>query len=151
MSTPVAVKLTKADRKELEGMMRGGKHSARVLKRAQILLMADINGAKPRTQGEIVTALGISVTTVSATSRRYGLEGLAAGLGERPRPPKTPKITGEMEARLIALACSDAPTGYARWTLRLLANEMVRLEYVDSISHTEVADRLKKMKLSLGK
>jgi len=117
-----------------------------VIKRAQILLLADVEGPKPRTQGEIVAALGTSVTTVSATGRRYAQQGLAAALGEKPRPGREPKLTGEVAAQLVGLACSDPPAGQARWTLRLLAGELVRLEHVASISHTAVGNALKKMK-----
>lgn len=127
-------------------MVRGGIHPARVIKRAQILLMADVDGPKPRKQGEIVEALRTSVTTVSATGRRYAQQGLAAALGEKPRPGREPKLTGEVEAHLVVLACSDPPAGQARWTLRLLAGELVRLEYVESISHTAVGNALKKTK-----
>jgi len=108
--------------------------------------MADVNGPKPRKQGEIVEALGTSVTTVSATGRRYAQQGLLAALGEKPRPGREPKMTGEVEAQLVVLACSNPPEGQGRWTLRLLADELVRLEHVESISHTAVGTALKKMK-----
>lgn len=151
MSKALQVRLTAEDRKALEKINRGGKERARVIKRAKILLQMDANGPKPRKQSEIVKALGVSITTVSKTGRKYAIAGLAEALGERPHPPmKDPKITGEIEAKLVLLACSDPPTGRARWTVRLLASEMVRLEYVKSVSHTAVAKRLKKTKLSLG-
>jgi len=146
MSKPLQVRLTTEDRKALESMVRGGINRVRVIKRAQILLLADVDGPKPRTQGEIVAALGTSVTTVSATGRRYAQQGLTAALGEKPRPGREPKLTGEVEAQLVVLACSDPPAGQARWTLRLLAGELVRLEHVASISHTAVGNALKKMK-----
>jgi transposase len=144
MSKPLQVKLTAEDRKALERMVRGGSNRVRVIKRAQILLLADVEGPKPRKQGEIVAALGTSVTTVSATGRRYAQQGLAAALGEKPRPGREPKLTGAVEAQLVVLACSDPPAGQARWTLRLLAGELVRLEHVESISHTAVGNALKK-------
>ena len=144
MSKPLPVRLITKERKELESMVRGGIHPARVIKRAQILLMADVNGPKPRKQGEIVEALGTSVTTVSATGRRYAQQGLVAALGEKPRPGREPKITGDVEAHLVVLACSDPPEGQARGTLRLLAGELVRLEHVESIAHTAVGNALKK-------
>jgi len=146
MSKPLQVRLTTEDRKALESMVRGGINRVRVIKRAQILLLADVDGPKPRTQGEIVAALGTSVTTVSATGRRYAQQGLTAARGEKPRPGREPKLTGEVEAQLVVLACSDPPAGQARWTLRLLAGELVRLEHVASISHTAVGNALKKMK-----
>jgi putative transposase len=144
MSKPLQVRLTAEDRKALESMVRGGINRVRVIKRAQILLMADVDGPKPRKQGEIVAALGTSVTTVSATGRRYAQQGLVAALGEKPRPGREPKLTGEVEAQLVVLACSDPPEGQARWTLRLLAGELVRLDHVASISHTAVGNALKK-------
>ena len=146
MSKPLPVRLIAKDRKELESLVRGGIHPARVIKRAQILLMADVNGPKPRKQGEIVEALGTSMTTVSATGRRYAQQGLAAALGEKPRPGREPKRTGEVEAHLVVLACSDPPEGQARWTVRLLAGELVRLEHVESIAHTAVGNAIKKTK-----
>ena len=113
--------------------------------------MVDGNGTKPRKQIEVVKALGVSIATVSKTGRMYATKGLKEALGERSRPKKKdPKITGEIEAQLVLLACSNPPQGHARWTVRLLANEMVRLEYIESLSHTAVAKRLKKTKLSLG-
>jgi len=144
MSKALPVKLTTADRNALESMVRGGRNRVRVIKRAQILLLADVEGPKPRKQGEIVEALGTSVTTVSATGRRYAQQGLAAALGEKPRPGREPKLTGEVEAHLVVLACSDPPEGQARWTLRLLAGELVRLAHVESIAHTAVGNALKK-------
>ena len=83
MSKPLQVRLTAEDRKALESMVRGGINRVRVIKRAQILLMADVDWPKPCKQGEIVAALGTSVTTVSATGRRYAQRGLAAALGEK--------------------------------------------------------------------
>ena len=146
MSKPLQVRLTAEDRQELESLVRGGRHPARVIKRAQLLLMSDVNGPKPRKQGEIVEALGTRVTTVSATGRRYAQQGLPAALGEKPRRGREPKSTGEVEAHLVLLACSDPPEGQVRGTLRLLAEELVRLEHVDSISHTAVDNALKKTK-----
>ena len=144
MSKPLQVRLTTEDRKALESMVRGGINRVRVIKRAQILLLADVDGPKPRKQGEIVAALGTSVTTVSATGRRSAQQGLTAALGEKPRPGGEPKLTGEVEAQLVVLACSDPPAGQARWTLRLLAGELVRLEHVESLAHTAVGNALKK-------
>jgi putative transposase len=127
-------------------MVRGGSHRVRVIKRAQILLLAAVEGPQPRKQGESVAALGTSGTTVSATGRRYAQPGLAAAVGEKPRPGREPKLRGEGEAQLVVLACSDPPAGQARWTLRWLAGELVRLEHVESLSHTAVGNALKKMK-----
>ena len=151
MSHPLHVQLTDADRKQLEKIVRSGKNKARVITRARILLMADRNQDKYRTQPEIAASLQISNTTVSATCRRYALKGLTAALSEKPRPGQAPKITGDVEAKLVTLACSEPPEGHARWTLRLLRDELVRLEVVDSLSHVAVGNALKKTNLSLGR
>lgn len=150
MSRHLHVRLTDAERKELEKMVRSGKNKARVITRARIWLMADRNRDRHKTQPEIAAALEISNTTVSTTCRRYALSGLAAALSEKPRPGQAPKITGEVEAQLVTLACSQPPEGHARWTLRLLRDELVRLEVVDSLSHVAVGEALKKTNLSLG-
>jgi transposase len=128
----------------LEKIVRSGKNKARVITRARILLLADRKRDKHKTQPEIAAALEISNTTVSATCRRYVLNGLAAALSETPRPGQVPKITGDVEAHMVTLACSEPPEGHARWTLRLLRDELVRLEVVDSLSHVAVGEALKK-------
>lgn len=88
--------------------------------------------------------------TVRNIRRRFHEEGMQAAL-VKPRPGAVPKVTGEVEAQLTMRACSGPPEGCARWTLRLLAEEMVRLEYVDTISHVTVGEHLKKTNCSLGK
>ena len=93
----------------------------------------------------------VSQGTVSNLKKRYFAGGLEGTLFEKPRPGAKPKIDGEVEAHLIALTCSDPPEGYDRWTLRLLADRLVQLEVIDSISHVAVGDALKKMNLSPGK
>ena len=92
-----------------------------------------------------------SIGTVSNVKRRYLKGGLEQGLHDRPRPGAKPKINGEVEAHLIAMVCSDPPEGKVRWTLRLLADKLVELELVETISHVAVGDALKKTNLSLGK
>ncbi len=82
--------------------------------------------------------------TAGNVCRRYAREGLDAALSEKPRPGKAPKITGEIEAQLVLLACSNPPEGQARWTFKLLANKLVQLALVDSISEVAVYKRLKK-------
>jgi len=88
--------------------------------------------------------------TVRNVRRRFVAEGLAAALHEKQRPGATPKLDGELEARLTVLACSAPPAGQRRWTLRLLAEQLVALEYVDEVSHVTVGEWLKKTHLSLG-
>jgi len=91
-----------------------------------------------------------SPSTVANVRRRFNREGLRAALYDKPRPGQKPKVTGEVEAQLMVLACSKPPPGHARWTLRLLAEQMVELEIVDSISHVTVGQVLKKTKSSRG-
>jgi len=93
----------------------------------------------------------VSQGPVTNVKKRYFAGGLQESLHDRPRPGIPPKITGEVEAHLIAQVCSEPPEGHERWTLRLLADRLVELELVESISHVAVSKRLKKTKLSLGK
>ena len=92
-----------------------------------------------------------SVSTVKRTRWRFLQEGLEAALKEKPRPGRPPKITGEIEAKLTVLACSQPPEGHAQWTLRLLAGRLVELGYLESISHTAVGNRLKKTRSNPGR
>lgn len=143
--------LTEKERTELLQLIKSGKHPSRVLGRARILLLLDRSQGEKRTLAEVAEAMLVSPATVSNIKRRYLNDGLDAGLYERPRPGAAPKITGEVEAHLIALVCSDPPPGQTRWTLRLLADKLVELELVETISHVAVGDALKKTKLNLGK
>ena len=145
------IKLTKEERTELSQLIKSGKHSARVLGRARILLLLDRSQGQERKLQEIAEAMLTSIGTVSNVKRRYLKDGLEHGLRDRPRPGAKPKIDGEVEAHLISLTCSEPPEGQARWTLRLLADKLVELELVESISHVAVRDALKKTNSSLGK
>ena len=117
-----------------------GKSSAREQTRARIL---DLLYRKEHPL-EIAKVLKISPATVYNVQGRYLAEGLEAALQDKPRSGKPPTITGEQKARLTALACSDAPEGHARWTLRLLADKSVEQGFVETISHMEVGRILKK-------
>jgi transposase len=132
------------ERTELEQLIKSGTNSARVIARARTLLLLDRSQGKKRTIQEVVEAAMVSQGTVSNTKKRYFAGGLAEALYEKPRPGAKPKITGEVEAHLIALVCSDPPEDRERWTLRLLADELVALELVESISHVAVREVLKK-------
>jgi transposase len=145
------VNLKVNERTELEQLIKSGKHSARVIARARTLLLLDRSQGQKRTIQTVVDAAMVSQGTVSNLKKRYFSEGLAGALYEKPRPGAKPKIDGEVEAHLIALVCSDPPEGYDRWTLRLLADQLVSLELVESISHVAVGDALKKMNLSHGR
>jgi len=100
---------------------------------------------------EAAIAFNTSATTVQNVRTSYGKKGLEATLQRKKRetPPVEAKVTGEVEAHIIALACGDPPNGYAKWTLRLLADKSVQLRYIDSISHTQVGRILKKTSISL--
>jgi transposase len=132
-------------------LIKSGTHSARVIARARTLLLLDRSQGEKRTIAQVVDAAMVSQGTVSNLKRRYSTGGLDRALYELPRPGAKPKIDGEVEAHLIALTCSDPPEGHDHWTLRLLADRLVKLEVIDSISHVAVGDALKKMNLSLGK
>jgi transposase len=139
------------ERVELEQLIKSGINSARVIAHARVLLLIDRSQGKKRTIQAVAEAAMVSPGTVSNVKKRYFAGGIAGALYDKPRPGAKPKVDGEVEARLIALACSDPPEGYARWTLRLLADKLVALEVIESISHVTVGEVLKKTKLSLGK
>ena len=143
--------LEENERTELEQLIKSGTNSARVIARARTLLLLDRSQGQKRTIAEVVDAAMVSQGTVSNTKKRYFTGGLDEALYEKPRPGATPKITGEVEAYLIALNCSEPPEGYDRWTLRLLAEKLVVLELVESISHVAVGNTLKKTNSSPGK
>ena len=147
------IKLIAEQRKELEKFSKTGVHSAKLIKRAEIILLLDTSeSGKAVTFEEISTRLGISVTTITKVKKDFfAAEDIKAFLQRKKRvtPPVEPKITGEIEARIIALACGEVPKGCARWTVRLLAEKSVELQIVDSISFKSVQRLLKKLNLSL--
>lgn len=151
MSQQLRVMLTPEEREELLHLVDRGKPAARALTRARILLMADRSTGEKHTYKEIGRVLHCHVDRVGRICRRYVLEGLEAALYERPRTGAPPKITGDIEAKLVMLACSDPPDDRKRWTLRLLAEQMVFLGYVDSVSNVTVYHRLKKTRSNPGK
>lgn len=134
------VTLANDEREELLALTRAGELSARKMKRAQILLKADENWKDK----DIIAALNTSRSTVERTRRRYVEGGVDKALNEDPRPGARRKLDGRAEAHLIALTCSDAPDDSDHWTLRALADELVELRLVESISHEAVRQYLKK-------
>jgi transposase len=143
--------LTAEQRQQLESVVRTGQHPARKQTRARVLLLLDRSQDKTRTDNEIAQTLGCHSNTVGNIRRRFLAEGLEATLADKPMGPTAPrKMTGEIEAHLTLLACSDAPEGYSRWTHRLLADKAVELGYVESLSHVTVGTTLKKTKSSPG-
>lgn len=146
MNVRYRVELSQAERSELTALLSGGKHSARKLKRAQILLAAD-GGASDEA---IATNVGVGESTIYRTKRRFVLGNLEAALSEEPRPGASRKLSGKDEALLIATACSSPPAGRVRWTLELLAGELVRLTEHGNISRETVRRRWPKTTSSRG-
>jgi transposase len=140
--TIFCVRLSEEDRTELNKYLRHGKSPARSLTRARILLLAD----EGHSDEVIVEALKVSRPTVNRIRKRYCEGGLDFALYEKPRSGAPPKLDGRVEAELTLLACSEPPEGRSKWTLRLLADKLVELEAVDSISHMSVHRILKKMR-----
>ena len=137
------VNLTEEERKELTSLTTTGRQSVRRTLHARILLKAD-NGLIDE---EISEHLNISVRTAERVRKQCVLDGIEAALNPKQRPPRDPRVDGEVEARLVQLACSEPPEGYQRWTLRLLADRLVELEVIDRISHETVRQRLGKKRV----
>lgn len=150
MRTKYHIHLSKENRQELETLIRSGESSARTQTRARILLLTDESQKKQKRTEEIASALMCSLPTITNIRKKFVEGGLENALYDKPRPGAIPKITGEIEAQLTLLACSTPPEGRSRWTLQLLADKLVELKLVDSISDVAVMHRLKKMNLSLG-
>ncbi len=141
------VKLTPEERSRLLNLLKKGKEKARKLTRARILLLS----AEGKTDGFIAKALKVNPQTVRNLRKRFAEGGLEAALEERPRPGAEPKLDGKGEAFLVALACSDPPEGREHWTMQLLADRLVELGVVDSISDETVRRVLKKTTSSPGR
>ncbi len=146
------VDLTEAEQQSLKKLTTTGKHAAYKINHARILLKADVNGADGGWSDEsIVSALGVSISTIERVRRRFVEEGIEPALSRRRGSGrKQRRLDGDKEAHLLAIACSEAPQGRERWTLRMLADKMVELNYVQGISHETVRQALKKMNYSLG-
>ena len=145
------VYLKKKQRRELEEITKHGKHSAETVKRANILLNLDENNSIVQKQEDIARQLSTTTTTIYNISRKFAEEGLNATVYRKVRetPPVPLKATGDVEAKIIALACSEPPKGRTRWTLRLLEEKVVELQIVDSISDNTIGRLLKKHHLNL--
>ncbi len=138
MNIRYLVDLSEDERSELQAMLSGGKHAARRLKRAQVLLAADAG----MTDDTIASSVGVGGSTVYRTKRRFVEGNLDKALNEAPRPGASRKLTGKEEALLVATACSSPPEGRCRWTIELLAEEMVRLTAHEALSRETVRRRL---------
>lgn len=138
MNVRYRVELSETERDELAALLRGGRRAARTLKRAQILLAADAG----ESEQAIARHVAVSASTVCRTKRRFVEGNLERALSEDPRPGAARLLSGREEALLVATACSEPPVGRARWTLELLAGEVVRLTGHDSLSRETVRRRL---------
>jgi transposase len=139
------VDLSDEERQSLHQLLHSGKHSARKLTRARILLQAH-DGC---TDAQIAHALVVGRVTVERTRQRFVESGLAA-LNDKPRPGKKPKLSAKAEARLIAEACSQAPDGRSHWTMQLLADRLVELHEIETISDETIRRVLKKTSANRG-
>lgn len=151
MGKSQVIELSVEQRQELHQVIHSGNAPARTQTRARILLLSASEPGAWRSAPAVARALDVHPNTVRNVRRRFVAEGLAAALSERPRPGAAPKLTGEVEAQLTVLACSQPPEGHAEWTLRLLADELVALGTLESVSHTTVGHWLKKTNSSLGR
>ncbi len=145
------VLLRSTDRQELRRLATKGVERARVITRARILLLADESAeGAGKTDREIARTLGVALRTVAVAREKFSTGGTEEALYDRPRSGHPKKLGEREEAMLTTIACSMAPEGHSRWTLRLLADRMVELEQVDSLSHETVRRTLKKTRSSRG-
>jgi transposase len=140
------VELTKEEREELMGIIRKGKHTSQVYRNAYVLLNTDEGTYSEKiTNAEIAKVLKVGMRTIDRIKKRFVEEGYEACLSRKPTTRKYErKVDGEVEAKLVSIACSKPPKGFAKWSLRLLADKMVELQYIESISHETVRTVLKK-------
>lgn len=145
------VNLFQEERDYLLSITTKGKTSARKIVHAQVLLHADEASGIDRDNSEIAEVLNVSTKTVSRIRKCFIEQGLEAALNRKSHNKFKPRrLNGEQEAHLIAIACSKAPEGRSRWTLKLLAGKLVELEVVDTVSKTTIHETLKKTNLNLG-
>ena len=145
--------LTQDERDELESIVTKGKHNSQKVLNALILLNYDEDAPKPRTLGEqdIAKVLKVSAMKIHRTKQRFVDEGMDIALnGRKGERVYKRKADGDFEAHLVALSCSDPPEGQAQWSLRLLADQVVELGYIESVSYETIRRVLKKTRLNLG-
>ena len=147
------IKLTKSEVEELMGIINRGSHTSQTFRTAYVLLNCDEGKYSEKvTNEQLAKVLKIGMRTIDRIKKKFVEEGLEATLERRPTTRiYERKVDGDVEAKLVTLCCSDPPKGYAKWSLRLLADRMVELKYVESISYVTVREVLKKTNLSLGK
>lgn len=147
------VTLTENEREQLKAILGKGKHSSLQFRNACILLNSDESEHGQKVSNEqIAQVLHINTKMVERLKQRFVEEGFEACIDRKAyRQVKETKVDGDFEAHLVAISCSKAPEGYGRWSLRMLADKMIELKYVESISHETIRQVLKKTKLSRGK
>jgi len=145
------INLTDEEQKQLLKITKTGKTTAKEILHANILLSTADNRPTKLTVKETAQKNNTSTVTVQKIRQTYATQGINAALKRKQRqnPPTPPKITGEIQAHIVALACSQPPNGHAKWTLRLLADKAVELEHIDQISHVSIRTVLKKHNINL--
>jgi len=145
------VKLGEEERREVQALSEGEKTPKTIQRRCWVLLTADEMVGKPANHEGIARRCGVSPATVYNIVRDYQTQGLAYALRRREHkePPRKRIVTGEQEARIVALACGEAPEGHARWSVRLLREKVVELEIVETIGRETIRTTLKKRNFSL--
>ncbi len=141
-----AVQLTNEERCLLEEQCKKGSWSPREVTRAKVLLLADMNGPSPMQDEDIAEKLNCSKSAVSYRRKRFFVTGgsIEDTIFDKPRSGRPTIIDGAVDAHMTTIACSTPPEGHSKWTLRLIKDRLVKLEIIDSISHTTVGDALKK-------
>jgi transposase len=149
------IKLSQTEVEDLTKVINKGSHTSQAFRSAYILLNCDkgeYSTNRNITNAEICKILKVGERTIDRIKKKFIEEGFESVLERRPSSQTyTKKVDGDIEARIVTLCCSEPPTGFAKWSLRLLAGKMIELEYVDYISHVTIGEVLKKMNLSLGK
>lgn len=145
------VKLSETDREQLHKIQVAAQTPVSIRNRCGVLLLADENAGARIKQSEIAMRCGVSSVTVSDLVKRYDTLGLENCLRRRhhEKPPRASILSGEKEARIIALACTEAPEGYSKWSVRLLKNKVIELKIMDTVSRETIRRVLKKRNLSL--
>ena len=151
MNKKYNVKLNETERKQIHETINNKTTSSTVRKRCNILLLADETAGKPVVQEEIARRCGVSDVTVFTAIKDYCISGISYVLRRKSqsKPPVTPIVNGETEARIVALACGEPPEGFSRWSLRLLTKRIIELNIVESIGRETVRQTLKKLNLNL--
>jgi len=147
------IKLLKKEVEELQSIINKGSHTSQTFRTAYILLNCDEGKYSEKvTNEQISKVLKVSMRTIDRVKKKFIDEGIDTVLERRPtqRVYET-KVDGDLEAKLVTLCCSKPPKGFSKWSLRLLADKMIELNYVETISHVTVGSVLKKMNLNLGK